>query len=747
MSIWVIALLAGPAVLVPLAAYSLSHHRVKGARWYGVLLLAVAWWSLAYAWELTTDDVAVKALALKIKYVGVVALPPAWIAFILEFVGAAPARVRARAVPLTVVAVCALAVLATDEWHGWFWGPMTVQPVGQYVVLRGRAPGFWINVGYTYVVLGLGLALLLQHTVHSPYLYRRRAVILMAGAILPWAGNIVFVAHREEMIFDPTPFLFTCTALVAALAVFRYDLLEPAPTLRDARIGSVGDAVIILDGRRRVADLNAAAQAMLGLRRAEAAGRDIGDLLPGWPGAPPVAPIDVTMGSGDGPRIFDMRCSAIENLAGHATGSIVILRDVTERRAAEARLRESERRYRTVIEQAFDGVWLTDLDGVITDANPQAAALLGYPIEDLIGRRASEFFAGTAPGAEREEALRRGEAVSWEHEYLTKGGLAVLLAGRSRLLGSDLVVSTFRDITEERLQAQLRERLLDEAQAANRLKDEFLATVSHELRTPLNAVVGWTQMLVQRQVDESRLGYALSVIERNANAQVRLIEDLLDLSKLAAGRMRLTLRPTSPATVIRDAIEAVTPSAGAKRLSLQADLPGDLPDIPADPDRLRQAVWNLLTNAIKFTPSGGRIDLRARGGGELLVIEVADTGSGIAADFLPHVFEAFRQADSSLAGQSRGLGLGLTIVRRIVEAHGGRVEVESDGPGCGSTFRLTLPSRGRESHAATAGAGSIEPLPPETRVFAGSSADGAESDGSTARPDSRGQPDGEGSLG
>jgi PAS domain S-box-containing protein len=703
MSIWVIGLLAGPAVLVPLAAYSLSHRRVKGARWYGVLLLAVAWWSLAYAWELTTDDFAVKALALKVKYVGVVALPPAWIAFILEFVGAAPGRVRGRVVPLTVVAACALAVLATDDWHGWFWGPMTVQPVGQYVVLRGRAPGFWINVGYTYVMLGLGLALLLQHTVHSPYLYRRRAVILMVGAILPWAGNVVFVAHRAEMIFDPTPFLFTCTALVAALAVFRYDLLEPAPTLRDARIGSVGDAVIILDARGRVADLNAAAQQMLGQRRAEAAGRDIRDLLPGWPGEPPATPIDVAMRSEGDVRTFDMRCSPIENRSGHVTGSVVILRDVTERRAAEARLRESERRYRTVIEQAFDGVWLTDLDGTITDANPQAAALLGYSLDALIGRRAVELLAGAAPG-EGDEALRRGEVVSWEHEYLTSSGDAVLLAGRSRLIGSDLVVSTFRDVTDERLQAQIRERLLDEARAANRLKDEFLATVSHELRTPLNAVVGWTQMLVRRQVDESRLDYALSVIERNANAQVRLIEDLLDLSKLAAGRVRLSIRPTSLRTVIGEAVEAVMPSAAAKGVALQVHVPPDLPVIAVDPDRLRQAVWNLLTNAIKFTPAGGRIDLRAGCDGDHLAIEVADTGTGIVADFLPHVFEAFRQADSSLTGQSRGLGLGLTIVRRIVEAHGGRVDVESEGPGRGSTFRLVLPAGDvREPSQASAG--------------------------------------------
>ena len=703
-----LALLAGPAVLIPLAGYALSRRRVKGARWYGLLLLTIAWWSLAYAWELAAQVHATKVLALKIKYLAVVALPAAWIGFILEFVGSDPARVRARVRPLVVVALGVLAVAWTDGWHGRFWGPLVVQDLGSYLVLQGRAAGFWINVAYTYAVLAAGLVLLLAHTVHSPYLYRSRAAILIVGTVVPWIGNFVFILHAEESIYDPTPFLFTCTALIAALAVFRYDLFEPVPTLRDARIGSVGDGVIVLDARRRVADLNAAAEAVLGRRRAEAAGTVIDELLRGWPaGSLPDIPLDVTVQAGQDARTFDVRCTRVESRAGQPTGAVVILRDVTERRAAEAALRESEGRYRAVVEQAFDGVWLTDGTGTIVDANPQACALLEYPAADLIGRRATDLAPDEGVGMPDEVAVRRGEAVSWERELVGRSGRRVLLAGRSKQIAPDLIVSTFRDVTEERAQARLRERLLEEAHAANRLKDEFLATVSHELRTPLTAVVGWAHMLVQRQMDPTRVDHALAVIQRNALAQVRLVEDLLDLSKLSGGRVRLSFRPSSVADVVREAAEAVAPAAAARRVSVRVAVPSGLRPVLIDPDRVRQVIWNLLTNAIKFTPEGGSVVAGARAASDGVEIAVEDTGHGIAPDFLPHVFDPFRQADSSSTRRTRGLGLGLAIVHRIVEAHGGRVEAESEGLGQGATFRIWLPTRPAEDTLSDASPASL----------------------------------------
>jgi len=536
------------------------------------------------------------------------------------------------------------------------------------------------------------------HAHAAPYLYRRRAGIVIAGTVAPWIGNAYFILHPAERIFDPTPFLFTCTALIAALAVFRYDVLEPVPTLRDARIDWVGDGVIILDARRRVADLNAAAEAALGTRRLEAAGTVIDSLLPGWPsGALPDGPMDVTLPERERQRVFDVRCNRVQSMAGEATGAVVILRDVTERRAAEVALRESEQRYRAVIEQAFDAVWLTDWAGTITDANPQAGVLLGCSSKELIGQKTSHYMSAMqGPGSRVSEVLR--EAASWETEMVCRSGRRVLVAGRSKQIGPNLVVSTFRDITAERAQTELRERLLNEAQTANKLKDEFLATVSHELRTPVNAVVGWTNMLARQSVDDPPVAHALAVIERNALAQARLIEDLLDLSQLASAGLRLLIHPSSVAVLIQEAADAVAPSAEAKHLTMQFAVPSDLPHLMVDPDRLRQVIVNLLTNAVKFTPVGGLITIGASATANQLEVVVADTGIGIAPDFLPHIFDAFRQADSGENRKARGLGLGLNIVRRIVEAHNGRIEAESEGPGRGSTFRLSLPI----THVATA---------------------------------------------
>ena len=361
------------------------------------------------------------------------------------------------------------------------------------------ALGFWVNVAYTYVTLAVGLMLMFLHAVDSPHLYGTRTAILMTGALIPWAGNLAFMLNREESTIDPTPFLFSCTALVAALAVFRYDLLDPVPTLREVRIGLVGDGVLILDARGRVADVNTAAEELLECRRAEAAGRPVRELLPEWPaGEVPDHPLELTVSGSRRPLTLDARWSPVRSPAGRVNGAVVILRDVTEERARE----------------------------------------------------------------------------------------------------------------------KLRERLLEEAQAANLRRDEFLAAVSHEMRTPLNAVVGWTHLLRRGQVDDSRMDHALSVIERNARAQARLVDDLLDWSGLAGGHTRLSVQRTNVLAVVQEAFDAVSPSAGARRITIDRDVPASVPDIRADPDRLRQVVWNLLANAIKFTPEGGHIVLTVRRAGD-----------------------------------------------------------------------------------------------------------------------------------
>ncbi len=242
-------------------------------------------------------------------------------------------------------------------------------------------------------------------------------------------------------------------------------------------------------------------------------------------------------------------------------------------------------------------------------------------------------------------------------------------------------------------ESRARERVLrNEAEIANRAKDEFLATVSHELRTPLNAVLGWTVTLRGRQ-PPPEMDRALAIIERNAHAQARLVEDVLDVSRIISGKLALTLDPVKIEDAVAGAIEAVAPAADAKSVNLHLDMSDDALVITADADRLQQVVWNLLSNAVKFTSKGGDIFVRAYREGSDVCLQVSDTGEGIRPEVLPHVFEPFRQADASTTRRHGGLGLGLAIVRQLVSAHGGTVDVASDGPGKGSTFTVKLPAR------------------------------------------------------
>ncbi|RYX84522.1 hybrid sensor histidine kinase/response regulator [bacterium] len=282
------------------------------------------------------------------------------------------------------------------------------------------------------------------------------------------------------------------------------------------------------------------------------------------------------------------------------------------------------------------------------------------------------------------EAIQRGAA-----DYLRKDATDPSLLERSIRYAIERKKNETTRLELER--AHIRQA---EAEAANRAKDEFLATLSHELRTPLNAIMGWTSLLRTNQLDKDTIDQALVVIERNAKTQAQLIEDLLDVSRIVAGNFRLETVELDLSSVVKTAAEAVTPSAAAKgvNLDLQLITPSR---VCGDPMRLQQVTWNLISNAIKFSPEDGTVTIKTfsvqTGGEEWAILEVSDEGVGIAADFIPHVFDRFRQADGSTTRRHGGLGLGLAIVKNVVELHGGRVSVSSEGAGQGTTFRAELP--------------------------------------------------------
>jgi PAS domain S-box-containing protein len=372
----------------------------------------------------------------------------------------------------------------------------------------------------------------------------------------------------------------------------------------------------------------------------------------------------------------------------------------------EAALRESEAQVRAVIEGALDAVVGMDASGLVNDWNQQAEATFGYTRAEAIGRPLAELIIPPelrephARGLERYFETGEGPLLNRrvEVEGQRKDGTRVPIELSITVVkgwGFYRFNAFVRDISDRRAAEAERTRLLEEAREANRTKDEFLAMLSHELRTPLSAIVGWAHMLRTGGLDAATVARAIETIDRNAKVQNQLIEDILDVSRIVAGKFHLEMRSIDLVRIVEAACDTVAPTAAAKGVELRQDLDSAVrPCCPAigDPDRLQQVVWNLLTNAVKFTPKGGTVTVAVRRQdkpGEFEIV-VRDTGAGIAADFIPHIFERFRQAGTGSRRQG-GLGLGLSIVRHIVESHGGNVMATSAGEGKGSTFTVRLP--------------------------------------------------------
>ena len=363
-------------------------------------------------------------------------------------------------------------------------------------------------------------------------------------------------------------------------------------------------------------------------------------------------------------------------------------------------------RLAAIVESSDDAIISKTLDGIMQTWNKGAERIFGYTAEEAVGKSVTILFPPDRIQEEDmiQERLRRGERI--EHyetvrirKDVTPLDISLTVSPVRDASGTIVGASKIaRDITDRKRAEAERERLLEaeraaraEAERVSLLKDEFLATLSHELRTPLNAILGWAQILRTGGPRESELEEGLSVIERNTRVQTRMIEDLLDMGRITAGKVRLDVQRVDLADVVNAAIASVRHSADAKSIRLQVVLDPLAGPVRGDPNRLQQCLWNLLTNAIKFTPKGGRVQVSLERVNSHLEVCVSDTGEGIRPEFLPHVFERFRQADASTTRKHGGLGLGLSIVKHLVELHGGTVRAKSAGLGQGATFCIDLP--------------------------------------------------------
>ena len=390
--------------------------------------------------------------------------------------------------------------------------------------------------------------------------------------------------------------------------------------------------------------------------------------------------------------------------------------DITERKQAEL----EHARLAAIVESSADAIISKTLQGRITTWNQAATTLFGYEAAEMIGEPLLRLIPTELHYEEDEilTKLRRGERIEhYETVRMTKDGRRIdvslsvspLRDARGVVIGASKIA---RDITDrKRTETALREReallrsiaaereqLLGseraaraEAERLGHVKDEFLATLSHELRTPLNAIQGWATLLRQRELSPQDRERGLETIERNVRAQAQIVNDLLDMSRIISGKVHLDVQPIELRNVIEAAIDVVRPSADAKRIRIHTRLDSDIGTMRADPNRLQQVLWNLLTNAVKFTPSEGQIQVILERVDSHVEVTVTDTGLGIQPEFLPHVFDRFRQADASTTRRHGGLGIGLSIVKNLIELHGGSVRAASGGESRGSTFVVSLP--------------------------------------------------------
>jgi PAS domain S-box-containing protein len=482
-----------------------------------------------------------------------------------------------------------------------------------------------------------------------------------------------------------------------------------------AIVESSDDAIVskTLDGV--ITSWNHAAERMFGYAPAEAIGRNITLIIPpdrleeetrvlaSIRAGRRVEHFETIRVAKDGRQVaVSLTVSPVKDSSGRIIGASKVARDVSERRRGEI----AQARLAAIIESSEDAIISKTLDGVITSWNGAAERVFGWTAAEAIGQNITLII----PEEYREEErgvlarLRRGDRIDhFETVRQRKDGqlldvsitVSPIRDGRGTIVGASKVA---RDISAQRILEQARQALLEREQAArteaedlNRSKDQFLATLSHELRTPLNAIYGWARMLEGGGLDPAAMRNATQAILRNSTIQVQLIEDLFDVSRVITGNMRLDVRPMNVFAPLEAALDTVRPAAAAKGIRLDTALDPRATPIMGDPGRIQQVVWNLLVNAVKFTPKGGRVELRLRRVNSHIQIMVSDTGEGIAPDQVAHLFERFRQADTGPTRRHTGLGIGLSLVKHLVELHGGTVSGMSAGLGQGSTFTVQLP--------------------------------------------------------
>ena len=692
-----------------LSWFTWRYRRTPGVTPFAILMLILFQWGLSYIFELAATDLAAKLFWAKFMFVGVVSTPVAWLAFALEYTGRKAWITRSRVLLLSIVPLATISLILTNNFHHLFWTSASLARDGGFLFLNtGNGPWFWVHAAYTYSLIMVGLVLIVRALLRWPAQYRGQMAWIMLATLTPLIANAITIFKILPILVDLTPFAFTITGVGMAYALFRHRLLDIAPLARDIVIDGMKDGMLVLDANRLIVDINPTAQTILGLASlGESIGKSMAEVLKKWPHLIAKyrnmyeAEDEITFGEGNAQRWYELTFSTLRDENKLVIGQVITIRDITLRKNAELLLQENEARFRQIVENATDLIYRADLNGRITYANPAVLRVLGYEEKDVLGKYYLEL---AAP--EMRHKIKR----TYEHQFVRKtpityhefpaistDGLEIWFGQNVQLIfAGDKVIgfqALARDITAIK-QAQDALRLArDQALEASRIKSQLLSKVSHELRTPLGGILGYAELLRDDTFGELNSGQrkaAMEIIE-SVNYLTNMVNELLDEAQIQASTAILQETTFSTSALLKQSTSGMEILANKKGIQLHTSLDPDLPpELFGDERRLRQVIINLVGNAIKFTKAGSVHVQFLRPTSEHWEIQVQDSGMGIPKEAQSYIFEPFRQVNSAVTRDNRGIGLGLSITKQIVEIMGGRIVLESE-VGKGSTFTILLP--------------------------------------------------------
>ena len=692
-----------------LALYIWRHRKTAGATPLAVMMFILFEWGLTYVIELAATDMQTKVFWEAIKFIGVVFSAVAWVVFALEFTGRKVWVNRQRLIVLSVVPLLTTIIIFTNNLHGLFRTSRGMEVEGGYLLLTSvNGTWYWVHALYTYTLIMVGLVLIVRALLRWPAQYRGQMILLLLSTLTPLIANVITVFQIIPILIDLTPFAFTITGIGMAYALFRHRFLDIAPIARDVIIEEMKDGIIVADESNTIVDINKTALEIIGMTgEVQPIGKQLADVLSRWPDlaekyrSSADTEDEISLKQGDKTFWYTLNLSTLYDKGKQSIGRILTVRNITEQKLAQSQLEESEARFRQIVEHASDVIYRIDKNGYLTYANPAALRAMGYEEEDAIGKYYLDL---TTP--EMRHKLKR----TYQHQFVSNTKIsyhefpAIASDGSEVWFGQNVQLiyegdeiigfqALARDITTIR-QAQDALRIArDQALEANRAKSQLLSKVSHELRTPLGGVLGYAELLQNNTFGElnPRQQKAVSEIVDSADYLTNMVNELLDEAQLRSSTASLLESNFSSFKLIQGAVSGLDILAQKKGLKFSMQIDPNLPqEIYGDDRRIRQIIINLIGNAIKFTKEGSVHLNVSKADDNHWEIQVKDTGIGIPKEAQYSIFEPFRQVNKSVTPDNRGVGLGLSITKQLVELMHGRIIIESI-EGKGTTFHVLLP--------------------------------------------------------